>query len=274
MNPFLRDLQIPGEHVRVDGDGIGYKGHLQIGNQARRRFVVRVHRRVLDHAGGKELLLGFKIPLHGIEVVQMILAQVGVTAHLKFHPVQPVHVDGVGADLHADHLHALVRHNPQGPLQIDGIRRSQLSVHMLLRDHGTRGADQAALHPGLFNDAFQQVGRGGLSFGARNAHHAHLPGRIPVESHGDPAHGRPAVADPHLRHLQFHKALHDQRHASVLHRFPGIVVGIELGAHNAEKQPFLGLVPAAAGDFTDLRFHIPARFQHVGGLRNQFPQFH
>ena len=177
-------------------------------------------------------------------------------------------------NLHADHLYALIRHNPQHFLQIDGIRRGQLAVQMLIGHHGSGGSDNAALEPRLFADALQKIGGRRLSLRACNADHPHGPGRKAVKRFGNPGHGRPSVRYPNLRNIDVHKVFNDQRHASVSHRFQGKIMRVKPRADNTEKKPVLRLVLAGGHQFPDFGIQAAPGFRHIRHFRQQFLQFH
>ena len=99
----------------------------------------------------------------------MILTQIGVAARIKFHALQPAHVNRVRGNLHADGIHTRVRHFTQRPEKIDGFRRCKFAFHIRRADHVARCADQSHLVPGLLQNGLHQIARRCLALGTRNA---------------------------------------------------------------------------------------------------------
>ena len=121
----LRDLNIAREKIRVHADAIGHGGNCQSLQHTGGGILIGVHCGVAHHAAGKEGMLGLKIRVHGVEIIQMILTEVRVAAHLELQPIQPLLGDGMRADLHHHHLHALVRHLAERALQVNGVGRGE-----------------------------------------------------------------------------------------------------------------------------------------------------
>ena len=268
----LGNFNIPGEHIGVGADAEGQIGHLDVLDDLIAGLIVGVQRGVEHLSVHEEALLGFEVVLHGAEIIQMILRQVGIAGGLKGHAVQPVHGHGMSADLHADRFHALVPHLPQAAVQIDGIRGGQVAVQALLADHIAGGADQAGLEARLFQDRLHQVAGRGFALGAAHAHHADLFFGMAVESRSDISHGGTDVFHLHLRHIRIQNALHHKGDAAVFLRLAHKRVSVKARAADAEEQPAGSLFPAVRNQGVYPGVHISLRFQNSGYVHQQILQ--
>ena len=168
----LGDFDVARKHVRLGADAVGEVGHLEVADDGGAGFVVGIERGVQGRSLDEKPLLGFKVVFHGAEVVQMVLRKIGVARGLKGDAVHAVHIHGMGADLHAHGLHALVHHLPEAPVQIDRIGRGHVAGQAAVTDQIAGGADQAGLEARFFQNGLHQIGRGGFALGAAHAHHA------------------------------------------------------------------------------------------------------
>ena len=197
-----------------------------------------------------------------MEIIQVILAKVGIAAHLKEHTVQAQHINGVGRNLHADNFDAFVHHHAERFLQLNGVRGGQLAFQPPVTDHVPRGANQPACMPGRFTNGFEQVAGGGFTLGSGNAGQAQVIGRMAVERSRYAAYGAPPVANPHLRHGQLWQIpLHNQRRRAIVHRLGRKVVCVKARSRNAEEKSVVGLFPAVAAHRADVYVHIPLGIQ-------------
>ena len=74
-------------------------------------------------------------------IVQMILGQVGKFPHLELDAMDPLLIQGVAGYLHNHHIHLLVLHLPEDPLQIHAFRCGALGIDDKIADHIPNGAD-------------------------------------------------------------------------------------------------------------------------------------
>ena len=268
----LGNFNIPGKHIRVGADAEGQIGHLDVLDDLIAGLIVGIQCGVEHLSMHEEALLGLEVVLHGAEIIQMVLRQVSVARRLEGHAVQPVHGYGMGADLHADHFHALVPHLPQAAVQVDGIRGGQIAVQPLFADHIAGGADQAGLEARLFQNGLHQVAGGGLALGAAHAHHTDFFFRVAVEGRGDIGHGGTDVFHLYLRHVRIQNALHHKGDAAVFLRLTHESVSVKARAADAEEQTAGGLLPAVGDQGVYADFHIPLRFQNSGYVHQQILQ--
>ena len=99
----------------------------------------------------------------------MILGQVGKGRAREGHAADPLLVDGVGRDFHHGHVHARRLHLGQHGMHAQGIRRGQGRGFTVARPTVAHRAQHAHLVPGVREQAFQQIGAGGLAVGAGDA---------------------------------------------------------------------------------------------------------
>ena len=182
----------------------------------------------------------------------MVLGEVRKAAGGKAHPFQPVQGDGVGGNLHHHVVGPLVRHHPQGFVQVDGVRRGQAGFDQLFPDAAADGADQAAFKAEGLQDPLDQVAGGGLALGAGQADDFHLPVGVAVKLSGGQGHGDPAVLNDQLGDGNpLHRMLHHQGAGPFFDGLPGKAVAVKGGAGNAEKQAVLYRLPAVHEQLPD-----------------------
>ena len=77
----------------------------------------------------------------------MVLGQIGEDAHRIVNAVDPIQTKGVGGGLHHCVGTPGVRHFPEEPLDLKGLRRGAVRGDDLLADHVLIGADETHLGP-------------------------------------------------------------------------------------------------------------------------------
>ena len=190
----------------------------------------------------------------------MILTQIGEQANVKADARHPLEAECMGGDFH-DHVGASrIRHSPEETVELKGFRCGALGVERLISDHVLVGADEAHLGlQALFQHVFKQVGGGGFSIGAGDAHHGHRGSGISEPVPAQLCQGFAAVRDQHKGNVPLRLFLTEHAPSAFFqsHGDEPVAVGFIAG-HGHKEVPRLhqsGVV-ANAGDV-----HIKVRFQ-------------
>ena len=213
--------------------------------------------------------------LHGQKIVQMILTEVGIAAHFEGHAIQSALINSMGGNLHAYHLHPIIRHHPQGLLQLNGVRGGQVALQHLLTDHVAGRANQATMKTCLLANGLHHVAGGSFPLGARNANQLQLLCRVPIESRRYPSQRCPAVAYLDLRHIQLRQEpFHHQCNAAVSHSLRRKLVSIKPSAGIAAKKPLLRLFSAIACHLSNGHIQVALGFHDIRHILNELSQRH
>ena len=250
-----------GGNIRVPADAVGHAGDVDLAQDRLGALVVGVDGGVIHPRGAEEALFAVEIPVHRAEEIQMVLRQVGEAAGGKAHSRQPVQGDRVGGHFHHHIVRSLVRHHPQGFVQVDGVRRCEAGFDQLVADAAADGADQPAFVAGGFQDPLDEVTGGGLSLGTGQADDFHLPVCVAVKLGGGQRHGDAAVRNRQLGHADpLDRVFHDQGAGPFFNRLTGEPVPVEGGAGNAEKEAVRDRLPAVHEQLPDFYIRTGRRF--------------
>ena len=99
----------------------------------------------------------------------MILGQVGEDSGVEVQPGHPVLVQGVGGNLHDDHVHVRLLHVEEQFVEHPAVRGGQRGVHHEAGPAVGDGAEDAHLETGSRQQVFDDVGGGRLAVGAGDA---------------------------------------------------------------------------------------------------------
>ena len=140
--------------------------------------------------------------LHGIVVIQMVLRQIGKHTHREVQAVHPLQCQRMRGNLHHHMGAALVCHRAQQPLHLPGVRRGTGRFFRALPHHVLYGAHQAHLRmQHRFKNLLDQIGGGGFSVCAGNAHKRHARCRIAEVVFRHQRQGTAHGADKHIGHI-------------------------------------------------------------------------
>ena len=237
-------------------------------------FVIGVVDDLVRHFRRKEGHFRRQISVHGAEIVQMILREIGERAHSEAHAVQPVHGQGVGRDLHHHVFRALVQHVPQQGLHLQRIRRGELGGNHFVANHGAHGADVAGFVARGLDYRLHQVTAGGLSLGAGKAHQFQMIGGISVKVGCDNGSGLAHAAHLHLGAIDGQMALHNQRRRSRLHRLRRKVVRVHPQTGGAEKQRTPLHLPGIDAQIVNFHLGVAVNRNNIRYSLKQCAQFH
>ena len=151
----------------------------------------------------------------------------------------PVHFQPQAGNLHHAGVTPGVRHLTQQPLQVAALGRCVVQCLPESRPANPVGADESYPAPRRRQHRRDQVGGGGLAFGAGNADHCQPFGRLAIEPDGQL--GQSTAAVGHLHHGQIfgqtgNGPLADDARRARCGGLPGKVVAVGVQAGQADKQ--------------------------------------
>ena len=113
--------------------------------------------------------LRLEVRLERVVVVEVVLRQVGERRHRETRIPRAAQIERMGADLHGDAIAFRIAHAREQMLQVARLGGGVLGLLVRIADGRSDGADNARLLPRHARDVLDEVGRGGLAVGPRDA---------------------------------------------------------------------------------------------------------
>jgi hypothetical protein len=223
---------------RPDGDG----ARAEARQQPDARRVVGVHdghrvglpalRQVLE----EEPRLGGEVLLDVAVEVEMVAGEVGEHRGVEARAGDAVLVERVRGDLDRDVRRARGPHAREEPLERDRVRRRERRGLGRAREAIRDGAYDTRAEARRAPDLLEEIRRGGLAVGSRDADHREPGGRVAREPRrGLPEQrARPAGAD-HDRVGDVHRVLGDDRHRAARHGLARVTAPVLARAGEREE---------------------------------------
>ena len=210
--------------------------------------------------------------LAGADVIRFQIGEDGIVVLEACHTAE---LHSLAGHLHDHIADASLHHLRKIFLHQEGFRRGVQGRDVLVTDDGFDGADQAGGQAGLFQDAPNHVGGGGLALGAGDPDGGQLFRRMAVPGGGQLSQSHTAVI--HLEHgdifRHLHVLLHHQRHSALFQHVRNVFVAVSDRTRQAEEDTAGNGLSRVVDDFSDVLFQA-ALEQSIIHTENQVDQFH